>query len=404
MANGLSRAAVGLQNGFRLRKAVKVMVLSIRSSAFAYSPMFRRAPRGAAGGIRAAVLRAMAGFAALVALLLFAIPAQSDEIEPEPEPALQAEPEPEPALQAEPEPESVRDVVSDEEESSEPAWIPSLDFGFEGFRYDVDTTILNLDNPDLDDPKSWSDAQGGSVHQLVIRIGGELMGPMFEDLPGRPRLFVQGGAGFSMFSGEDVFEVGKPDVAYQPEDGIAKYYEVGAGDNDYPFEFKGQGSWFNANFQDPSWYAGLGIAFSLPTSGELLYYIKPSVQYSVQEIDFTGRWTAVEETSPPGTVDPVPYCGTRPNLPPCVRTFEIHESDAKLSTTDHSVGPGLEVAVGFLSTRPIRISLFGQVRALWLVSGTTNSYTDGVASYRIERDGFVFKGGAGIRLSWVGFD
>ncbi len=73
-----------------------VMVLSIRSStcAFVYSPMFRRAPRGAAGEIRAAVLRVMACFAALIALLFFANPAQSDEIEPESEPAPQAEPEP----------------------------------------------------------------------------------------------------------------------------------------------------------------------------------------------------------------------------------------------------------------------------------------------------------------------
>jgi hypothetical protein len=299
-------------------------------------------------------------------------------------------------------------VVPEEEEFSEPAWIPSIDVGFEGFRYDVDTTILNLMNPDLDDPQSWSDAQGGSVNQLVIRIGAELMGPMFEDLPGRPRLFVQGGAGFSMFSGEDVFKLSEPNVAFEPEDGIAKYYTNGPQGQDFPFDFKGQGSWFNAKFQNPSWYAGLGIAFSLPTSGELLFYIKPSVQYSVHEIDFTGRWTAVEDTSPPGTVDP-PWPCDDPNAPDCtfgpfVRTFEIHESNAKLSTTDHSVGPGLEVAMAFRSTRPIRISLFGQVRALWLVSGTTNSFTDGDASYRIERDGLVFKGGAGVRLSWVGFD
>ncbi len=327
----------------------------------------------------------MAGFAALVALLFFAIPVQADEIEPEPKP--------------------VPDVLSEEEEFSEPAWIPSLEVGFEGFRYDVDTTILNLRNPDLDDPESWSDAQGESVNQLVFRIGGELMGPMFEDLPGRPRLFVQGGVGFSAFSGEDVFELGIPDVDDEPELGISKYYTNGPQGQEFPFDFKGQGSWFNANFQSPSWYAGLGIAFSLPTSGGLLFYIKPSVQYSVQEIDFTGRFKVVEDTSPPGTVDPKP-CGTLQDPPvACLLTFEVHRpNDAKLSTTDHSVGPGLEVAMAFRPVGPIRISLFGQVRALWLVSGTTNSFTDGEASYRIVRDGLVFKGGAGVRLSWVGFD
>ena len=75
------------------------MVLSIRSGSGASPnlPARRRAPRGAG----AVVLRAMAGFAALVALLFFAIPVQADEIEPESEPAPQAEPEPVP----EPEPE-----------------------------------------------------------------------------------------------------------------------------------------------------------------------------------------------------------------------------------------------------------------------------------------------------------
>jgi hypothetical protein len=376
------------------------MVLSIRSStcAFVYSPMFRWAPRGAAGGIRAAVLRATAGFAALVALLIFAIPVQADEIEPEPESAPQAEPEPEP------EPEPVPDVVSEEEEFSEPAWIPSLEVGAQGFGYDVDGTIV-----DHNGPSSWSGTGSESVNQLVFRIGGELMGPMFEDLPGRPRLFVQGGAGFSTFSGEEVFELKKPDIDDEPETSIENYHRSGAGKNYYPIDFKGQGSRLSAKFQDPSWYAGLGIAFSVPTPGGLLFYIKPSVQYSVQEIDFVGMLTTVVETSPLGTVDPDP-CGTDIDLPPCLRTFDVRRSNkdatVNFSTTDHSVGPGLEVAMAFRSTRPIRFSLFGQVRALWLVSGTTNSFTDadGFASYSIERDGLVFKGGVGVRLSWVGFD
>jgi len=360
------------------------MVLSIRSStcAFVYSPMFRWAPRGAAGGIRAAVLRATAGFAALVALLFFAIPVQADEIEPEPVP----------------------DVVSDEEEFSEPAWIPSLDVGVEGFRYDIDATIV-----DHSDPFSWSQAQSESVNQFVFRIGGELMGPMFEDLPGRPRLFVQGGAGFSAFSGEDFLVLKKPDLAFEPETGIANYESDGPGRNYFPLDFKGQGSRLGARFQDPSWYAGLGIAFSVPTPGGLLFYIKPSVQYSLQEIDFVGLLTTVVETSPPGTVDPV-LCGTAIDRPPCLRTFEVRRSNedaiANFSTTDHSIGPGLEVAMALRPAGPIRISLFGQVRALWLVSGTTISLlnADGFASYNIERDGLVFKGGVGVRLSWVGFD
>ena len=151
----------------------------------------------------------------------------------------------------------------------------------------------------------------------------------------------------------------------------------------------------------------LGIAFSVPTSSGLLFHIKPSVQYRAEKIDFTGQLTTVEELAPdpPGLPDP-DDCGTGLGDPPCVRNFKVHESNANFSTTDHSIGPGLEVAMSFRSVGPIRISLFAQVRALWLVSGATTRFTDpnGVASYRVERDDFVFRGGAGIRLSWVGFD
>jgi hypothetical protein len=64
----------------------------------------------------------------------------------------------------------------------------------------------------------------------------------------------------------------------------------------------------------------------------------------------------------------------------------VHRSTANFSTTDHSVGPGLELAMAFLSPRPIRVSIFAQIRALWLVSDKTNSVTDsaGVASYSVE--------------------
>lgn len=337
---------------------------------------------------------------ALVALLFFAIAAHADEIEPEPEPAPIVKPEPEPELEPEPEP----IAASDDEESREPSWIPSLEIGFEAYSYDADSTITNSINPSF-----LSETQPEGLDQILLRIGGELMGPMFEDLPGRPRLFVQGGVGISTYSSDRAFEIGDPDLATEPEDGIANYYARGPGDRDLPMDFDGQGDWLDAKLQDPSWYAGLGIAFSVPTSTGLLFYIKPSFQYSMEDIDFRGKLKLVEETSPPGTVDPVP-CGTslpgNPPPPPCLRTFEIRESNVDFSTTDHSIGPGLELAVAYLSLRPIRISLFAQIRALWLLGDRTNGTADsaGLASYSIKRDSVTVKGGAGIRFSWVGFD
>jgi hypothetical protein len=339
------------------------------------------------------VLSIRSGRVALVALLFIALPALADEIEPEPEPEPIAKPEPAP------EPEPV--VASEDAESPEPSWIPSFELGFEAYSYDADTTIINLN-----DPTMWSETQPDGADQILLRIGGELMGPMFEDLPGRPRFFVQGGVGIPTFSNDNIFDLGDPDSEGEPEASIARYYSNGEGSNDYPLDFEGQGSSLDADLQSPTWYAGLGIAFSVPISSGLMLSIKPSVQYSVEDIDFEGKLRTVEDTSPPGTVDPDP-CGTRsPSWPPCERTFTIHRSSGNFDTTDHSIGPGLELAMAFMSTRPIRISLFAQMKALWLVSDETNSFTDsaGVASYSVERDDLTVRGGAGIRLSWVGFD
>jgi hypothetical protein len=278
------------------------------------------------------------------------------------------------------------------QEASEPAWLPSLDVGFEGSSYDVETTIVNLG-----DPSVWSEIQTESVEQLLFRIGGELMGPMFEGLPGRPRLFVQGGAGLNGFRGEDVFGLGEPDDPFKPQVGINDYQQNGPVGRDLPFDFEGQGSRLDVEFENPTWYAGLGIAFSLPTSGELLFHIKPSVQYNVEDISFVGKLKTVYEPPPPG-VDPPDG--------PFTRDFQIRESNVEFDTTDHSIGPGLEVAMGFLASRPIRFSVFGQVRFLWLISDAVSGFTDadGFASYTVERDDFVIKGGAGIRMTWVGFD
>jgi hypothetical protein len=136
-----------------------------------------------------------------------------------------------------------------------------------------------------------------------------------------------------------------------------------------------------------------------------VFHFKPSFQYSAEQIDFTGRLKTVIETSPPGTTDPDP-CGTNPQTewPDCNRSFGVLESNANSSTTDHSIGPGFEIAMAFRPFGPIRISLFGQARVQWLVSDAVTRFGDQLASYSVERQDYVWRGGAGIRLSWVGFD
>jgi hypothetical protein len=334
----------------------------------------------------------------ILALSWFAQPAEADEIDPDPDYVNEPEPEPEPAPEPDPPP-----PAAAADELREPDWIPSIDVGMETFDYNVKTAIVNhINGPWLGGNQSEAE------RQTMFRIGGELMGPMFEDLPGRPRLFAKGGAQFRAFSSDDIFGNGRFTVSVEPERGITRYSLLGDQARDLPREFVGQGSAISARFQDPSWYAGLGFAFSVPIGAEMLLYIKPSVQYSMEEIDFSASLTTVDEPVP--RLDPFD-CGA--GRPPCIREFIPHRSEQYRSITDHSVGAGLEVALAlFRSVRPIRVSLYAEARFMWVVSGTTTAFTDPktidepnpVASYTIERDKFDVKGGGGLRFSWVGFD
>jgi len=393
----------------------------------------------------------MARFTLLVALLLPGVSAQAEDYESEPElldapqpqpkpkpqaqarpepqlqaqarpePQLQVQARPEPQLQAQPEPalKPEPEVVPEGREIAEPGWIPSIDVGFEFFDYGTESTILNLVS---DAPPSGSGSE--TYSQLMVRIGAELMGPMFEDLPGRPRLFAQGGVGIRTFSSDTLLEVGNPHNPDQPGLDVEGYYcPDGEGGRDLenpcprrdnhgplnrnlPSDFLGQASALDAQLEDPSWYAGLGIAFSVPIAPELLLYVKPSFQYSVETIDFTGSLTTVIEQGTSSADDPLPRCRPRATCldGPWIRDFSILRGNSDSSTTDHRIGPGLEVALAFRSVRPIRISLFGQVRFLWLVSSATTEFADGIAAYSVERDDFDIRGGAGLRFSWVGFD
>lgn len=349
-----------------------------------------------------AVLGAAVLSSAVITLSSFSQSAAADEIEPdsvyEPEPEPEPKPEPAPEPKSEPKSELAPPPAAAGHDLPEPSWIPSIEIGLETFDYNVDTTVVNQINP-----PSWQGNQSEAERQTMFRIGGEPMGPSFENLPGRPRWFAQGGAQIRLFSSDNIFGDGDPMVPLQPELQLAQYPTNGLEQLELPGDFEGQGSAITARFQDPSWYAGLGVAFSVPIGTNRLLYIKPSVQYSMEKIDLSGALTTVDEPIP--RVDPLP-CGVR-EAQQCIREFFAHRSREKTSTTDHSVGAGLEVAlVLFRSVRPIRVSLYAQARFLWLVSGSTTRFadSDGVATYSVTRDDFGIKGGGGLRFSWVGFD
>jgi hypothetical protein len=393
---------------------VAVIMSTFRSGSGAcvHPTTLRREARGVARAVDARKLWATLLLAALVILPLGVVPTFGDEIEPEPEPATEAEPAHEPAPAPEPQPEPkakpaqepvAKAVLAPEDDGMLPSrWIPSIETGFETFDYNNKTTVTNLINP-----PAWESTQHEASRQLMYRIGGDVMGPAFEDLPGKPRLFVQGGVQLKTFSAEKISAIADPTVAGEPTASVNTYYLKGnyKGEN-LPTAFVGQGNEVYAEFQRPSWYAGLGVAFSVPIADNLLLQLKPSLQYSMEKIDVTGVFATVNETTPPGVIDADP-CGTSTIGPPCSRIFTAYQSRGNTSTTDRSLGAGMEVALAlFRKVRPIRVSLYAEARFMWLLSGSTTSFSDpgNIAVYSVSRDNFGIKGGGGVRLSWVGFE
>ncbi|MCH7708553.1 MAG: TonB-dependent receptor [Myxococcales bacterium] len=275
-------------------------------------------------------------------------------------------------------------------EGEEPRWIPSIQLGFDAFEYNADSAVENFINP-----PAHEGSQSGSIDQLNFQLGAELMGPMFEGLPGQPRLFVQGGARYNTFSSDEIFRIGDIGTPEGPiksfQDRLALERARGCETKPTitcstaePGEFSGQGSAIQADLSDPSWYASFGVAFNLPLSRNWLFQIKPSVAYIAETIDLTGELTTVTEPAP--------------------EIFEVHRSVANESSTDHSLGPGLELALTMRrSTRPITVSLYVDTRFMWLISDSTTTFSDSVASYRVDRDDFTIRGGAGLRFNWMGF-
>lgn len=284
---------------------------------------------------------------------------------------------------------------ADSDGEAEPAWIPAIEFRFDSFDYDTTSSVQNSLNPPA---QEGSDSD--SARKLVYLVGGEIEGPILEALPGRPRLFARGGAQLGGLSNDDILRVG--DLRGDPELEITQFQAILAADLargcmnfDPPTcnsaeagDFAGQGSEIEAKLDAPGWYGGLGIAWSFPVARSLLFQVKPSVAYNFDRIRFTGQITTVTEE---GEI--------APNIP----NFVVHRGAAKAYTNQHRLGPGLELGlVLFRSLRPIRVSIWGEARFLWLLGDRNTTLSDSIGTYEIRTDRFGIRAGAGVRLSWMG--
>jgi hypothetical protein len=283
------------------------------------------------------------------------------------------------------------------EDGDEPGWVPSINLGFDTFAFDTRASVENHRNA-----PAHEGTQSYSSTELLFQSGAELMSPSLA-LPGRPRLFVQGGAQLGTFSSDDIFRTG--DLGSDPENPEADIFffqtrrsidirEFGCNKVAPPTcltaeegEFKGQGSRIDAEFQSPSWYAAVGVAFDIPVSDAVLLQVKPSAAWNVETIDLSGQLTTVVETDP------------------IREKFKVWRGTASETRTDHSVGFGLELGLFlFRSVRPVTTSLYIDARFLWLLGDPTTTFSDpDDATFTMEREEFMIRGGAGLRFSWLGF-
>jgi hypothetical protein len=310
------------------------------------------------------------------------------------------------------------------DELREPNWIPSLNVGVESFDYEADAETVNLI-----DPPRWSVSGGDPQRQLLVTIGGELMGPALEAIPGRPRLFLGGGVGIT-FGAATIVNIGQPDGDARLDQDKDTYLnttlhkELNAPNPSRNCvstppckepsidKWGGQGSEILASFDDFTWFANLGVSFDIPVFQSSLIQLRPSAAYRGEKVDLDGLLTVVvDEGFDPNTdwswVDD-------PDDPP----NQIRKADgSKLpvfrsrgagreGVSQHHLGPRLELAFVLSRTaRPVRTTLFVEGSYLWLLSDRSQSFRDpdGIAAYSVHRDRSGFRGGGGVRFSWVGF-
>lgn len=300
--------------------------------------------------------------------------------------------------------------AEEHEAPPEPNWILSLEAGLEGFDFESDGSIDGVLDGTIDN------------RQLIFELGGEIAGPALKSTPGRPRLFLGGGIGLPIDANISALDVGDPENDVNPEQDIEGYLrqlDAAVSSAIRPCretprpcpeplleEFKGQGADIRIDLDTPTWYGNLGASFDFPVFADALVQVRPSLAYRGEKVDMAGRLTRAnldefDLNIPPGGCDRTDPC----TVPPTADFSIFRSRTGSKSRIYHHLGPRLELGVALSrSARPIRTTLYLQGTVLWLVSDRSKTLvgSDGIGSYSVRRDEISFRGGAGIRFSWLG--
>jgi hypothetical protein len=255
-------------------------------------------------------------------------------------------------------------------------------------------TVTTVTNENLRPPTDGDDVL------VTPYVGGtaELMTPGIQSLPGRPRFFVRTDVSAAFGSERKVARERTPSAlpAVLPTE---PYFSEEA--------VPGIGSELSAEVQPLVVNAGAGIAFSLDLF-ERRIRIKPSVEYSREEIDFIGRVIrAVNVDTGIGATQTFP----RKDAKFFGVTLEGDESEVF-----QALGAGIEVEMDTVRAGPFMISLYLAGRGMKILGDTKVEFSsqttvsapelipdpsDFTADWEFDKGAWNYGGGAGFRFRWL---
>jgi hypothetical protein len=267
-------------------------------------------------------------------------------------------------------------------------WLPSLALGFDVHRQVFDVSGTS----DL----GFSSSDSETVITSLFSIDGALSTPPLAEGFGSPRLFGQASAQIPL---SDEFTILRSVVSFPPEGRPNQPPPILE-----PEECPDLGGPLNKRACDQSlesiltlnwsWSAGLGAEFTLPFL-DRDFKIRTSVNYFGQSLDFAGSAKRDDRAG-----------GTQGRNGAIVETLRI--SGASASKTLHAIGPELGFSGEVARTGPLSLNVFAEARFYWLLNGGDIRYStssaDGIASFVADPKSLVAQGGAGLRITWEGYD
>lgn len=231
-------------------------------------------------------------------------------------------------------------------------------------------------------------------------VGGtaELMTPGLQALPGRPRLFARSDIGAAFGSERKVARERSPTSLPEilPTEPYVSEEAV-----------EGIGSETTAEVQPLFVNAGAGIAFTLDLFERRLR-IKPSVEYSREEIDFTGKVIRAVNTD-----TGIPTFGPIQRKDSHFFGIEITGDDSEVF---QALGAGLELEMDTVRAGPFMIAVYLQGRGLKILGDTKVEFSGETtvsqpeltpnpdtftADFRFDKGAWTYGGGVGFRFRWL---